>query len=1085
MNCIVTLKINDYYPKLDTIPYENFICLFTYGDFFGKIPLIKKTNNICKHEIGLINSDIKYNIHILEYNESSLIGISEMVIPFIKIKKINPPGTMVHEQKIKLIIDLNTKRKLFGKLINSSEIYLDINAQVFIPDKKNILINNDIKNINNNIKKVKKTNTKIQVRIQNNKNKNVNLDGTPRTIKKKQIIMEMKSNREIIKNDSSNDNILNSNIYSKTIKENMNNNINDEKNTTGTFRNKKNIDNNQIKIIDFKNKNDKYNKNNEINLITKDTKKLKLNSKRSPKKRITILELLEQKMNNNDNNYDRTNTNYNNTYNLNQNSEIKNNIKADKKIININSSNNDKIVKKINIQNSLKRMNKNNNNIISNKIIYSPEMNNIILSPIINFNSPGTINPNKVKRHNSNGMKRINKKISNKNIVNYFNILNETDINKNNYNTLLIKGKRNTSQGTIKRKNYKTKTYKVKENNKKNSFKLGHHKRPKIDISEELYQRRSHNNKVIKEYSNTNNTNNNDLTSNNGLLSTEERTEQGLSEIDRIILEKSTELRDKFQNQINNNSNYLELNIKNSNKIKKNKIYNYNSKNNIYLQKIYFDKGNYQIIGGGNYTIETPKANKDFDLYINNVFDNKSSFGYNSQNRTYIFTQEDLKNNFIGLINLYSLLNKKLTKTIFEKNDMYKKLKIYKESYNNEIKKDEIMKDKNDNNLFRSYINMKDSLTYKIIEKIAYIKNLESKLYQNIFDYSYDDYEIIRTNEIERVNKLNEERKLKILLNILINMINNYGNVSQLFYNNKQKEDFLKYVLNKYNIKEKKEGEGNYINLRNMNLDNNINYKFRKYKNILDSNDIFENKIIREVDEDKEEEESVYSDKRKSNNHFYMKSGINDSQNIESFRQSLASLANNQNVKKDKDKDMEDNNNEIKNKNECQINEKMPQKEEKEEKENNEDNTTNNYKDKENENEGEKNKIENIKDILTNKIKNKTFCHINKNEFLFDNKHNIFVDLNNNNEIIIEIEKNKYNLEEFISIYCKDENKKEKEKEKFIYKRKRGLIQNKENFDNKNNKEENNENIDNNHQKKRRKRRIIDDELEVDEENNE
>ena len=295
MNCIVTLKINDYYPKLDTIPYENFICLFTYGDFFGKIPLIKKTNNICKHEIGLINSDIKYNIHILEYNESSLIGISEMVIPFIKIKKINPPGTMVHEQKIKLIIDLNTKRKLFGKLINSSEIYLDINAQVFIPDKKNILINNDIKNINNNIKKVKKTNTKIQVRIQNNKNKNVNLDGTPRTIKKKQIIMEMKSNREIIKNDSSNDNILNSNIYSKTIKENMNNNINDEKNTTGTFRNKKNIDNNQIKIIDFKNKNDKYNKNNEINLITKDTKKLKLNSKRSPKKKNNYFRIIRTK----------------------------------------------------------------------------------------------------------------------------------------------------------------------------------------------------------------------------------------------------------------------------------------------------------------------------------------------------------------------------------------------------------------------------------------------------------------------------------------------------------------------------------------------------------------------------------------------------------------------------------------------------------------------------------------------------------------------------------------------------------------------------------------------------------------------
>ena len=46
MNCIVTLKINDYYPKLNTIPYENYVCLFTYGDFFCKIPLIKKTNSI-------------------------------------------------------------------------------------------------------------------------------------------------------------------------------------------------------------------------------------------------------------------------------------------------------------------------------------------------------------------------------------------------------------------------------------------------------------------------------------------------------------------------------------------------------------------------------------------------------------------------------------------------------------------------------------------------------------------------------------------------------------------------------------------------------------------------------------------------------------------------------------------------------------------------------------------------------------------------------------------------------------------------------------------------------------------------------
>ena len=1084
MNCIVTLKIIDYYPKIDSIPYENFICLFTYGDFFGKIPLIKKINNICKHEIGYINADLKYNIHILEYNESSLIGISEMVIPFIKIKKINPPGTIVQQQKIKLIIDLNTKRKLFGKIINSSEIYLDIYAEIYIPDKKNILINNDI---NNNIKKKNDINKKIQVKIQKKKNNNINLEGTPRTIKKNKIILEMKSNREMIKNDNSNDNIIKSNIYNKTIIENINTIINDEKNSTGIFKKKINLDNNQIKIIDFRNKNDKF-KNNEINLTTKDTKKLKLNSKRSPKKRLTILEILEQKKqpllskNNNNNINNRANTNYDNKSNRNENSEIKNNIKTEKKLINkSNNSNNDKIIIKNNIQNSLKRMNKNNNNINSNKIIYSPKMNNNFLSPILNFNSPSEIYANKVKRHNSNGINRINKKLSNKININNFNILNETDIYKNNYNTILIKGKRNTSQGEINRKKYKTKSHKEKDNNKKNSFKLGQHKRPKIDISEEIYQRRSLNNKVIKEYSNMNNTYNNDLTSNNGLLSTEERTEQGLPEIDRIILDKSTELRDKFQNQINN-SNYLELNIKNNNKIKKNKIYNNNLINNIYLEKLYFDIGKNQIISGANYTIETPKTNKDFDSYISNAFDNKSSFRNNSPNLFNYFTQEDLKNNYIGLINLYSLLNKKLTKTILEKSDIYKKFKIYKENYNNEIKKEEIMKDRSDNNLFTLYINMKDSLTYKIIKKIAYIKNIESKLYQDIFDYNYDDYEIIRTNEIERVNKLNEERKLKILLKILTNIISDYGNVSQIFYNNKQKENFLKYVLNKYNIKEKKEGEEKYINLRNINLDNNINYKFRKYKNILNENNIFENKVIREVDEDKEEEESIYSDNKKSHYHLYLNNGINDSsQNVESIRQSLT---NNQNEKKERDKNIEDNSNEIKNKNECHFPEKTPKKEEKE---NYDDNIIKNCNDKKSQNEEENKIIKNIKDILINKFKeklgkNKKFTHINKNEFLFEDKYNVFIDLNNNNEIIIEIEKNKYNLEEFISKYCKDENK--NEKDKFIYKRKRGKIQDKINFNNKKEKEKEDEHIDNEHQKKRRKRKIIDDEIEVRGENN-
>ena len=1087
MNCIITLKINDYFPKIDSIPYENFVCLFTYGDFFGKIPFIKKSNNICKHELDTISSDIKYNIRILEFNESSLIGICEMIIPFAKIRKINPPGTMIQEQKIKLIIDVNTKRKLFGKLINTGEIYLDLRAEVFIPDKKNILFINDINDINsiNNIKKINNANKKIHVRTQNKTNSN-NLDGTPRTIKKKRMIMEIKSNREIIQKDNSSDQI---NKYGNNSNDNYKANknktinvdiVNDEKNNTGMFRNKIKLDNNnQIKIIDFRNKNDNlYNQNNEINL-TKDAKKIKLNKKKSPKKKVTILELMEQKMqshinttnsntnSNNANNNIRSNTYYNNVSNLIQNSANKKSHKGSKKIINSknndNENNNNNFINNNNSstnKNTLKRINKkeekSNLNSNKNSIINSPAI--IIISPNPNISSPNTINTNKVKRNNSKGINKINKKNNNKlNIYNY-NTLNETETNKNN--GLIKKNKRNSSQEAINRNKNTENNYKEKDNNicninnKKDSFKLGKNKRPKIDTSEDMIQRRSYNNKLVKDYSNTNN----DLNSNNGLLSTEERTEQGLSEIDKIILEKGTELRDKFQNQINYNYSYnKELNNSKSNNNKNEKIRNYHSKNNLNAEKLYYDIGDNQIIGGANYTIETPKTNKDFDN-TNIALDNKTSFSSSTQSLSHCFTQEELRNNYIELINLYYLLNQKLSKTIYENNDLYKKILIIRENFNNEIKKEEIIKYRNENNKYNSYIavNIKQSLNDKILEKLTYIKSLESRLYQDIFGYTYDDYEIIRTKEIERVNKLNDERKLKLLLKVLESIINDCGNVSQIFNDNKTKENMLKEILNKYNIKEKEKGEENYIDLKSFNLSNGINYyNYRKYQNILDEDDIFENKVIREVDEDKEEEESIYSASNNKKN-IYFTNGVNDSQNIDSVRQSLIKSQIEQ-KEKDKEKDVD---NISKQKN---IN--IKENEKKEIKENDKNNLIKSNKNNEIENEEEKKKIESMKDILTNKFrekygKNKIFKHIKKNEFIFDDKYSVFADLNSsNNEIIVEIENNKYKLDEFVSIYCKDENKNENndiikiDKEKFVYKRKRGKIQNRINSEIKQGKE--------------------------------
>jgi hypothetical protein len=252
---------------------------------------------------------------------------------------------------------------------------------------------------------------------------------------------------------------------------------------------------------------------------------------------------------------------------------------------------------------------------------------------------------------------------------------------------------------------------------------------------------------------------------------------------------------------------------------------------------------------------------------------------------------------------------------------------------------------------------------------------------------------------------------------------------------------------------------------------------------IIDEDDIFENKVIREVDEDKEEEESVYStsNKKKSNFHFYLNLD-KDSQNIESIRQSL----NNVNIKQEileNNKDDSTENDEKENEKDEKTQKKENNKECTEDKNKNDDIINNNEGEKEN-----NSKIEIIKDILINKYsekygKNKKFIYINENKFLFDNKYNVIAELNLNNEVIIEIDNNKYNLEEFYSNYGKDEiNEIKKEKEKFVYTKKIRFQQNKINNNNEINKVNKKEGETNEHQKKRRKRRIIDDDSE--EENN-
>jgi hypothetical protein len=274
MNCTVAIKITDYIPKIETIPYQNFICLFTSGENEGQLPLIPEETSIYKHIIKNLISDLKYKIHILDINDMSLIGMCEMIIPFNLINQIEPQNSFVQEQQKKILIDSKTKRKLFGAILNVEDIYININIEIYVNEYIN-------QNLNKKINKSLTSRTRDIICIKNKDYKR-RLDGSPRTKYKNRMIMEMNYDRQALlnlsknnvssKNTNNNDKIKNKNsknIYNKTIKNNnlvfrLNNSFNNKEiliNKTNKSTNLKAKQNSKKifnKINQTKDKNQKY-----------------------------------------------------------------------------------------------------------------------------------------------------------------------------------------------------------------------------------------------------------------------------------------------------------------------------------------------------------------------------------------------------------------------------------------------------------------------------------------------------------------------------------------------------------------------------------------------------------------------------------------------------------------------------------------------------------------------------------------------------------------------------------------------------------------------------------------------------------
>ena len=839
LSCRLTIKIKDYFPKTDTIPYSNYICLFSCGEYQGQIPFIPDESKFLQHQIKNISSDIKYKVLILDFNDMTLIGMCEMSIAYKVLNRIIPENGFIQEQQKKLIIDTKTKRKLFGTVINNGDIFLNIYTEVFLISKN--FNEQKIKNSKSKKNHLMVNTPKCYIKYNFALNKS---DFSPKSSKNNKSTM-VNSNSEkqtlnLSKQEKDKENRTNKNSYSNTIKYQKDN----EKKNLRNYSNY-NIINNNINFFNKKSEVEIY--NNKKNIMDLLQQKKMVEEIVENYNKTDIDEKIEvngeddyinsnDNINNNKNLYIKTKEPFMTEQNFNQKFVINNNkIRKRKNIYNINNINTN------NIHNNIK-----NNEIDNNAEEDEEEENQKFFYYSKNTLSPNGENKNKLIDEDK--YNKMSKTLKNKNYVlnPNINLINQNyvytsknkaiklgqiytkgkinDTMKKNINTNNNNNDNNNSSMKSKDviyQNYLTNTNFNNVTNTNNNFYYNYNTNPNCDN----YTQNDNNINNYNNYAtNSHNPyNNKDIL--NGTSSQNSEEEEENEDIDRIILEKGAELRNDFHTQIK------QLSIKN----------NYHKNISSLNDNDYSDQNqnlnfitnltNNQNI---NYNSRTPISQK-----LMKYSNNKSLNNY--------LTQEDVKNNCIKLIDFYSLLNFKLKKICPKNAEITQKLMIFKELLSSELKKKNIITNKlNKNNfIYNLSTNINEKINEKILNLFPKIKKLENTIFQQLFNAFSTPEEFAKFSEFENYDK---QTKIFLLLNLARNLVKKYGNISQVYTIkntvNMKKKKTLKKCLNNYLIIEKEVGDKDYVNLETI--------KTQKISEYSDDTNKF--RVIKEVDEDKEEE---------------------------------------------------------------------------------------------------------------------------------------------------------------------------------------------------------------------------------------
>ena len=754
----VTIAIKDYFPKDKNIPYDKFICIFNNNNFNSKIKLSNiQTQNFFKHKVECINSNIVYNLHLLDSTKNSLIGIYQLIINFDKIKNLNVNDILTQEETAKLIIDSKTKRKLFDKITNLGDIYLILSSEIKILDKK-VHVSDG------------RENKSLSKRGSNLDNNNLFLDFnlSPRNIKKKQIFKILKNEREALKelddysifNDNNNNN---HNITDFIMDENDNSFVpNDTLRKYKSLNNKKMNNQNNIIYNELYTKNQYFENSNtqmispklsntNYNFKKEDSKKTFRKKKQLSKKKVTILNLMEEKMD--PALYSSCTTKERNTLEL---SSLFNGFK-----------------------NTYANFNK-------------MQVNHIKKNSFTSLNTHSSFKGRKKQ-------KQIISDKNNSNFIDESDFLNNRKGYKINNKIMVNMNKNNIIQKTISKNKVNKNCLNIFDTERYNT------EHPKIDF------------KKLKNI-------NNIFLQTEGISKFPDIKKQILTDNDlrKLIIEKDNSIRENFQG-----TDYAK-NLKRGTFSPKVSLKLRFTDNTIISNDIYDKSSTRYSKEKISKRILTPKTE-----HIKKV-----SFLNNEDN---LYTEnEELRKKCFNLIEFYSLLTKKLKNICKNNIDYFKKVETMREKYHNLNKcKNKLieMKNYNDSKKVKSHTHSHYE-EEQLISSMLKIKIKENSIYHNIFGNFNDDI-----NLKNKMNILISDKKEK-LLNLIRNIVKFYGNISQIYDKDKVKKTMLKNLLEKYEIKEKNKTDLNYINY------------IHKGNN-------FDDKIITEVDEDKENEEEDEGDLEK------------------------------------------------------------------------------------------------------------------------------------------------------------------------------------------------------------------------------